>query len=146
MSFKGIIEDIEEKFCLLSNLINHYVIKLKDLIYWLLKLRLVIWIRKRVLIKCQSLKLCHNFIKMCEWSTVTRFRSFNGIESEDQKRVFPLKDFLYPQWAILWKYFQKGLQYIPCTCTLHDSLPLWQHKKDESTEIEIIIHIITNHS
>ena len=31
-------------------------------------------------------------------------------------------------------------------CTLDDSLPLWQHQKDESTEIETIIHIITNHS
>ena len=31
-------------------------------------------------------------------------------------------------------------------CTLHDSLPLWQHQKDEIIEIETIIHTITNHS
>ena len=35
-------------------------------------------------------------------------------------------------------------KYIPCT--LHDSLPLWQHQKDKRTEIETIIHIIINHS
>jgi len=79
MSFDSIIEDIKERFYFLSNFINHQVIKLEDLIDWLLKLTFVVWIEDRVfkrLIKSQPSKLCPSFVKMCKWPIMARFRIF----------------------------------------------------------------------
>jgi len=48
MSFEDIIENIRERLDFLMNLINYPVIKFENFIFWLLKLRLVIWIREGI--------------------------------------------------------------------------------------------------